>query len=94
MSKLDYDKIYPVSELIVSKRDSKGINLLVGLDDSQNFFKIDGIASDVWDLLLEAKTLNEIIIHVNEQYPDHLEQIKKDVEQLIHQLLELKVIKE
>jgi hypothetical protein len=94
MSIMNSDKVYKVSELIVSKKDQAGVHMLVSLDESDNFFRIDGLASTVWDMLVAGKTAPFICQTLISQYPENKEQIDQDVAGLISKLIELKILEE
>jgi hypothetical protein len=92
MSLLNGTKEYKVSDLIVSKKDSAGISMLVSLDESENFYRIDGIASQAWEMIVEGLSLAQISQNLISQYPDHKEEVLKDLEAFIHKLIELKIL--
>jgi hypothetical protein len=94
MSILTSNKAYKVSDLIVSKKDSAGINLLVSLDESDNFFRIDGLASVVWDMLQKEHSFTFIHQTLTDKYPQNKDDVTRDLEALLKQLIELKILVE
>jgi hypothetical protein len=92
MNELDLNKLYKVNDLIVSKKDSHGINMLVSLDESNFFYRIDGIASSAWDMLVEGLSFQEISEKLISQYPEHKTQVIQDLEEFFKQLIEMKIL--
>ncbi len=66
--------------------------MLVSLDESENFYRIDGMASQAWGMLEEGLSLSQISQNLISQYPDHKEEVLKDLEAFIHKLIELKIL--
>jgi hypothetical protein len=88
----DLYKKYSINELIVSKTDDQGSSLLVSLDESDSFYRIDGIASEAWNLLVQNPNLEEITKKLTAEYPDHKDQLLVDLEAFFLKLIELKVL--
>jgi hypothetical protein len=92
MSNFNRSKKYKVNELIVSKKDDTGVSLLVSLDDSDCFYKIDGIASKAWEMLSNNQSIDEVIKNLSSQYPTHKDQLLSDLDAFFQDLVKLGVL--
>lgn len=92
MSKFNRNIKYKINELIVSKKDENGASLLVSLDDSDSFYKIDGIASEAWEALCLDCDPEKVIKKLTILYPDHNDQLILDLDVFFQKLVDLKVL--
>ena len=91
--KYNDETIFKKSEEIVDrKNNNENIVVLMKMDDSSSFYKIKGVATEVWELLGEKKSVKEIVDNLNDQYSVDDGQIRKDVEKFLDELLEMEVI--
>ena len=67
---------------------------IVALDrDQGEVFGFNGVASDVWRLLEQPCTLGDLCRELEDRYEVTPDQCAKDVGALLHQLVEMKLVK-
>ncbi|MBK24106.1 MAG: hypothetical protein CME70_08915 [Halobacteriovorax sp.] len=87
------DTVFKKSEEIVDrKNNNENIIVLMKMDDSSSFYKIKGVATEVWELIGEGKNVKSIVEDLNAKYTVGDGQIRKDVESFLDELLEMDVI--
>lgn len=59
--------------------------------NTENYFGLDGVASDIWKLLQEGKTIQQTFDALLEIYDVEPEQLKNDLEAFIDKLVENKL---
>lgn len=59
--------------------------------DSENYFGLDAVASDIWKLLQEGKTLQETEETLLEMYDVEPEQLRSDLKAFVGKLVESKL---
>lgn len=84
---------YKVSEDVVSRTNQDGTVIVMKMDEGNSFFKIDGIAAEVWRDLAQDKTLPTIISSIAQDYDAPVEKIQSDVSSLMEKLLAKNLIK-
>ena len=60
--------------------------------ETGSYVSLNGTGKSIWDLLDEAKTINQIVDELTSQYSITRELCEKDVLPFIEQLLEQKII--
>lgn len=83
---------YLIPEGIVSRANQDGTVILMKMDDSNTFFKINGVAAEVWRELTSKKHINEITSEVISTYNAPEEKIKSDIKNFVDTLLEKELI--
>ena len=58
---------------------------------SENYFGLDAVASDIWQLLQDGKTLQEVYDALLEMYDVSSDQLKNDLTAFVNKLLESKL---
>ena len=58
---------------------------------SENYFGLDAVASDIWQLLQEDKTLQESHDALLEMYDVSADQLRSDLESFVNKLVESKL---
>ena len=72
---------------IVSRKNQDGTLLIMRMDDSDIFYKVDGLAAQTTNLLHEGNSPKESIQKLSTNFPNiPLEQIKTDVSKLVSEL--------
>jgi len=56
--------------------------------NSENYYGLDSVATDIWRILKEGKTLNECANEMAELYGVEIDRIKRDLEIFVDKLLE------
>ncbi len=59
--------------------------------ESENYFGLDAVASDIWQLLQEGKTLQECYDALLEMYDVSADQLQSDLESFVNKLVESKL---
>lgn len=77
---------------VVSRKNQDGSLILMRLDASSVFFKIDGIAAQIWSDLSEPKTVQELLSQYQNKYPQYNDKLSTDIPSLINQLKEKNLI--
>ena len=79
-------------EIVDRKNNNENIVVLMKMDDSSSFYKIKGVATEVWELLGEGKSVKGIVDEINGRYEPPDDQIRKDVENFLDELIDMNVI--
>ena len=84
---------FKVSEDVVFRKNSDGSIILIRMDDSDIFYKIDGLAADFFFKIKEGKELNDAICEINIERPQSINgPFREDIEKLLNELLKLGII--
>lgn len=78
-------------EIIVRKNQDETV-IVMRLDESAMFYKIDGIAAKVWSSLVERKTLTQLVEEFSNQHPEHKAQVGEDISNFVNDLLNKNLI--
>jgi hypothetical protein len=82
-----FDCNYVIQESVVSRTNQDGTVVIMKMDEGNTFFKINGVAAEVWVDLSKSKNINQIIRDIVGSYNETSEKIEEDVKNLIEQLL-------
>jgi DNA-directed RNA polymerase delta subunit len=69
-----------LTEDIVSRANKDGTFVIMKMDDSDTFFKINGVATEIWKGLSEGNQLKDVVADIQENFDVSEEQLEKDVE--------------
>lgn len=83
---MDYTKKLTIPETVFAQ-EIEGEVVLLDMA-SENYFGLDAIGSEIWNLLKEGKTLQEIYDILLESYEVTPEKLKEDLEGFVSKLLE------
>lgn len=83
---MDFTKKAVISEAVFAQ-NVDGEMVLLDMN-SENYFGLDGVATDIWQLLSEGKTLEEMYSALIEMYEVEEVQLKEDLEAFIQKLLD------
>jgi len=75
-----------VSKQVIARRNQDGTVIIMRMDDSSFFYKIDGIAAQVWTALVSRKTVTELNEHFVSQYPEFRNQLQQDIPAFVAEL--------
>lgn len=89
----DKDKIFKAPDDIVSRTNQDGSVVLMKMDDSEVFYKIDGVAAEMWNKIGEDKPLGKILDELLEEYDVSEDQLYQDTEKYLTELTKLEMIK-
>ena len=84
---------YAIEEGIVSRNNQDGTIILMKMDEGSTFFKINGVAAEVWKELSEKKNLNQIKEKILMNYNSTEVKVNEDVENFIDSLVKKNLIK-
>ena len=71
---------------LVARNNDDGTIVVMRMDESNLFFKIDGVAAEVWKGLNANKGLQEIFNDIKGSYDVSDDQLKGDIEKFISDL--------
>lgn len=92
-AKYNDETVFKRSEEIVDrKNNNENVIVLMKMDDSSSFYKIRGVATEVWELLSEGKPVKTIIEEITGRYEAPKDKIREDVEKFLNELMEMDVI--
>jgi transcriptional regulator CtsR len=86
------DTKYELSEDIVSRTNQDGTVIIMKMDDSNNFYKINGVAAEIWTGLSAQKNMDIIIANILTQYNVTEEVLKNDAESLLKTLVQKQLL--
>ncbi|MBT7608731.1 MAG: PqqD family protein [Bacteriovoracaceae bacterium] len=89
------DMVIKTVDDIVTRKNDNGSIILMKMNDSDNFFKIDGIASMIWrESVDNGRQLGEIFKLVIDGYEVEASTLEKDIDKLLQDLRSHKLIVE
>ena len=78
----------------ISRVNQDGTVIVMAMNEDEFFYKIDGIAAEMWQLFPNIdKTLGQIVEDIASDYAISPDQVSKDVEGFLTKALELKLIR-
>ncbi|MEK6577889.1 MAG: PqqD family peptide modification chaperone [Bdellovibrionota bacterium] len=88
------EKAYQVIQDVISRKNQDDSIILMKLDESSLFYKINGVAALLWRELESPKTLMAMVDHVSSLFPGAADSAKADVTLFIEQLKKFSLINE
>ena len=85
---------YQIAKGIVARKNQDRSIVVMKMDESSIFFKIEGTATEVWNLLSEKKSCRQIVSQLSSAHSGFGPQIEADVPKFVQELLEKKLIVE
>lgn len=85
---------YVVQESVVSRANQDGTVILMKMDEGNTFFKINGVAAEVWKELSSKKDINQIADEMANAYDAPKDKIITDMKNLVETLLTKDLIKQ
>lgn len=80
------DKTITVQSDLVARNNEDGTIVVMKMDESNLFFKIEGVATEVWKGLNENKNLKQIYADIKSEYDVSDDQLMSDIEAFINDL--------
>jgi hypothetical protein len=80
------DKNISLKDDLVARNNDDGSVVIMRMDESSLFYKIDGIAADVWKGLNKNQNLKEIFAIIKTQYEVEDKQLMSDISNFIQDL--------
>ena len=93
MSQVDQQKVYQILEDVVSRNNQDGTFVLMKMDDSELFYKIEGVAAEIWKGIEQKKNIASIKSQIMGEYNVAEDQLNKDIESFVTTLLSKKLLK-
>jgi hypothetical protein len=88
-----FDCNYAVVESVVSRANQDGTVVIMKMDEGNVFFKINGVAAEVWRELSIQKNITEITQNIILSYNESEEKIISDVKFFLETLMTKELIK-
>lgn len=86
---------YLASKEVISRRNQDGTVILMKLDENTFFYKIDGLAAQVWsDFVDTTWTLEELLDRYSVAYPGYVEQISTGLTEVLQLLVQFQLLLE
>lgn len=92
--KQDHAKGFIAPESIISRHNADGTVILMKLDDTNFFYKLDGLAAAIWKELGKARSVQGLVAHFIQLYPSHQDVIAGEVSGVIKALTDFKLVVE
>ena len=89
LSRMDFNRKVKISDNITC-REVDGEMILLDMD-TESFFGLDAVASDIWKHLQQGKTLRETYDVLLRNYNVEPERLKNDLEDFVKNLIEHKL---
>lgn len=83
----DLNKKYTKNDEIIARKNPNGSVVLMKMDDSEIFYKIEGVAAELWKGLEEGQTPNEVMEVLLEEFDCTREQLEADATSFIEELV-------
>ena len=77
---------YVLAKNVITRRNQDGTVILMQADQSNMFYKIDGIAAAVFNELTNPVTPQALIQDFSKRYPNYHAKIEQDIPALLAQL--------
>ncbi|MDP7321902.1 MAG: PqqD family protein [Bacteriovoracaceae bacterium] len=85
--------VYQIDPEIIASKNNDGSIVAMKADDSDLFYKITGVATDVWDLMEKKMDIEAIIEQIASEYDVSKKQVENDVNNFINDLKKLNILK-
>ena len=80
------DKTITVKPDLVARNNEDGTIVVMKMDESNQFFKIEGVATHVWKGLNENRNLKQIFADIKSEFDVEDDQLLSDVESFVNDL--------
>lgn len=87
LTTVDPTKGIQASKELIARKNQDGTVIIMKLDESTHFYKIDGIAAEVWENLVQRSTMSELLQAVKNKHPKHHTELDVDVPKFVLELL-------
>ena len=87
------ENIYMKSSEILSRANADGSIAIIRVDSDKNFYSLDGIAANVWQLLDGTKSLQKVKMKLSQSHGIDFDAISRDTNSLVKRLLTHNLIK-
>ncbi|MBT3583769.1 MAG: PqqD family protein [Halobacteriovoraceae bacterium] len=88
----DFEATLKVAEDIISRKNQDGSVVLMKMNDSELFYKIDGIAAEVWHQIEASVSLKDIMSELTSKHQCPENELAADVDKFAQELLRLDMV--
>lgn len=74
---------------VVSRTSKDGTVVVMRLDDSDKFFKISGVAGQIWSALSKGESLEKIKANILSEYNVNSEVLDRDIQSFVNKIVSL-----
>ncbi|TNF24542.1 MAG: PqqD family protein [Deltaproteobacteria bacterium] len=78
---------FKVAEDIISRTNQDGTCVLMRMDDSSVFFKIDGVAAEIWQEIAKGQKASEILDQLAQKHSVEKSIIEQDTKKFLEEIL-------
>lgn len=89
---IDEKAVFEIAKDIVSRKNQDGTVVLMRMDDSELFYKIDGIAAEIFSLIDGKKNFRDIAENAFKKYAGNEDRLQKDIDSFFTKLIDMKMI--
>jgi hypothetical protein len=87
------DKIFTINEEVVSRNNQDGTVVLMKMDDSEIFYKIEGVAAEVWKEINSGKKLLDIKTQILCDFDVDKDILENDISTFVNDLIDKNIVK-
>jgi hypothetical protein len=80
------------ADSVISRKNRNGTVILMRLDKASSFYKLDGIAAEVWSCFEAPKSMAAVVDYFGERYPAKAKTIHKDIDGLVKKLVKSELL--
>lgn len=91
-TQIDLNQNMQISKDVIARKNQDGTVIVMRLDESSIFYKIDGIAAQVWGSLSQSKNMAQLITEFEQLYPENKTDLQKDIPPFLGDLLQKKLL--
>lgn len=83
---------FKISDDIVCRKNQDGTVVIMKMDDSDLFYKIHGVAAEMWHKFERGDSLGNILTELGNKYDVEKEVIQKDATAYLDEILKLEMV--
>lgn len=83
---------FTIAQDLITRQNQDGTVVIMKMDDSNTFFKVDGIAAHIWTSMQSNQELEDVFNEIHQEYNVSEEQLLKDMSNFITTLKEKELI--
>jgi len=83
-----------IAKSVVARKNQDGSFILMKMDESSVFYRIEGLASEVWNGLTENKTKAEVLHQLTSKYPQFESALQTDIPHFFNELMSKNLVAE
>lgn len=87
------NQVFSINEDIVSRDNQDGTVVLMKMDDSEIFYKIEGVAAAVWKEIKAGKEIGNIKSVLLGNFDVKAEQLNSDIDNFVGDLISKNILK-